>query len=430
MKIKFLLILIFSFYVARAQQILTLEEAVSIALKNNFNILVARNDADIARINNTAGNAGMLPTIDLTGSGSYSVSDEHQKLSGGNENSYSALSAKSINAGAQLNWTLFDGGRMFVTKNKLNEIEALGEIQFKDQVLQSLYDVIASYYNIVRQKQQLVSINEIINFNSERVTIANAGVLAGSLIKSDLLQAKIDLNIALENEINQKTAIQKAKYQLNELLGRTNEIQFDVTDSIPNNYSPDTLQITQQLDSLNYRLRFYRKQAEIARLTLKENKTSYAPVINFKAGYSLSQINNSDGNMLENRSSGPMIGGSIIIPLYNAGENRRKISVAKLELQSRESELQYTRLQVNTDLQNALTEFNDQKMLVDIEKENNGYARENLEISLHRLRLGQTTSLEVHQSQEDYVQSCTRLINYEFNLKIAETHLKQLIAAF
>ena len=56
--------------------------------------------------------------------------------------------------------------------------------------------------------------------------------------------------------------------------------------------------------------------------------------------------------------------------------------------------------------------------------------KENLDISTQRLKLGQTTSIEVHFAQENYVQSCTRLINFEYTLKIAETKLKQLLSSF
>jgi outer membrane protein len=204
---------------------------------------------------------------------------------------------------------------------------------------------------------------------------------------------------------------------------------FEVSDSIPLNYTPDTTKLNQQLDSLNTNILFYRKQIDIARLNLKENNALYLPILNLRAGYYLSQTQNSEGTILENRYNGPQIGGTLVLPLYNAGENRRKMNVSKLEVQSAEYDYQNIKLQVNTDIQNALTEFENQQRLVVLEEENNILARENLEISIQRLRLGQTTSLEVHQAQEDFVLSCTRLINFKYNLKISETKLKQLVAS-
>ena len=118
----------------------------------------------------------------------------------------------------------------------------------------------------------------------------------------------------------------------------------------------------------------------------------------------------------------------MVIPLFSAGENKRKIAVAKLESETATYDLQNIKLQVNTLLENTLTDFENQQKLLEIETENNELAIENIKICLERLRLGQTTSLEVHIAQEDFVQSNTRLIDFRYNLKLAETKLKQLVS--
>jgi outer membrane protein TolC len=79
-------------------------------------------------------------------------------------------------------------------------------------------------------------------------------------------------------------------------------------------------------------------------------------------------------------------------------------------------------------LQNSLTVFDNQLQLLEIEKKNADLAKENLNITMERLRLGQTTSVELHQAQESYVNSLTRLIDFEYYLKVSETKLKQLLS--
>jgi len=423
-----LLILVFTSGV-QAQNLLTPENAVDIALKSNFDILVARDEADISKINNTKGNAGMLPTIDANGSGSYSFNNVYQKLSGGTINKYPSQSSTLLTASAVLSWTLYDGGKMFITKDKLAEMQALGELQFNSKVLEIMYNVVSAYYDIVRQKQQLISMNEAINYNKERVIIAQTGFTAGSLVKTDLLQAKIDLNVAMENAINQEYAISEAQKTLNSILGKDPATAFEVSDSIPLSYIPDKDELFQKLNSSNASILSFKKQIDVARLALKETQKGYSPNITLQGGYYLSQTGNSEGSTLKNRSFGPQIGGTLSIPIYNGGETKRKIAVAKMELQSAQYNLDNVKLQANTDLQNALTDFENQQRLLQIEKNNNQLAKENMEISLQRLRLGQTTSLEVHLAQENYVQSSTRLLNFEYNLKIGETKLKQLVSS-
>ena len=422
------ILLILNISITIAQKKLTINDAINIALKNNFDILVAGNDVSIAKTNNSLGNAGMLPTLALIGSGSYELSNTKQKLSSGSENNYSSLSSTSLSAGAQLSWNLFDGGKMFVTKSKLNEIQALGEIQFKEKVLQTLYDVIASYYDVVRQKQQLNSIQEVLNLNRERVTIAQAGFNAGSLLKTDLLQSKIDLNITTESIINQQFTIDESLKLLNQLLGGKTDGTNEITDSIPFNYSPNRDSLFQKINNSNANILSFQKQIDISQLALKENRSFYFPTLNLKAGYYASQSVNSAGSVLKNSSIGPQVGGTLVVPIYNADETRRKTVTSKILAQSAEYDLQNIKMQVNTTLENTLTEFENQQKLLTIEAENNELAKENIEISMARLKQGQTTSLEVHQAQEFYVQSCTRLINFRYNLKMAETKLKQLVS--
>ena len=427
LKLNILLLLACLTSVVLAQK-LSIDDAISIALKNNFDIRVAKNDAAVSKVNNTAGNAGMLPTVGITGSGTYGVSETNQKLGGGGTNTYPSLSSSSLSAGLQLNWTLFDGGKMFVTKNKLNEIQSLGEIQFREMVLQTLSNVISAYYDVVRQKQQLNSINEILEFNRNRLSIAKAGFNAGTLVKTDLLQSKIDLNVIAESVINQQFAIDESLKNLNLLLGRKGEEAIEVNDSISLNYTPDKAALQQKLNSSNTSILSYQKQIEIAQLALKENRSLYLPNLSLRGGYYLSQTNNSAGTILQNNSVGPQVGASLLIPIYNAGETKRKESLAKIQKETADIDLQSIKLQLNAALLTTLTEFENQQKLLKMEAENNELAKENLQISMERLKHGQTTSTEVHLAQENYVQSNTRLINFRYNLKMAETRLKQLVS--
>lgn len=411
-----------------AQSQLTIEDAVDTALKNNFDIRISRNSSGIAQANNTAGNAGMLPTVSINGSVAAALNSEHQESSSGTVTNTSP-SMLTSNAGVELSWTLYDGGKMFVTRQKLREASQLGEFQFRETVQQTLYEVVAAYYDLIRLKQQLRSVQQTIRYNQERVIIAQAGFNAGSLAKPDLLQTKIDLNGVLETAISQEFAIREGNRALNALLARDAETPVVVSDSIPSGFLPDKETLFSKLNSSNASVLTFQKQLEINRLALKETKSNYLPRFDFSAGYYLSQSTNSTSSVRLNRNLGPQIVGNLSIPIYQAGESKRLQKVAELNLQSAESDLENVRLQMNLALQNTLNDFDNQKILLKIEEENNLLAKEYLEISIQRLRLGQTNSLEVHLAQENFMNSNTRLINYRFGLKLAETKLRQLVAA-
>jgi outer membrane protein TolC len=260
------------------------------------------------------------------------------------------------------------------------------------------------------------------------VKILQVSFNGGSILKNDLLQAKIDKNVYTENAIVQELTISIAKKHLNQLLGLSTDSLFEVVDSIPLNYSVDKNELFQKLNAANTSILSRQKQLDIAKLNLKEYSSYRLPVLNLNAGYYLSATDNSAGAMQKNRLFGPQIGGNLTIPIYQAGQVNRQISTAKIEVESAQFNLENIKLQVNTQLLNAIEAFEYQERLLEIEKENNQYATEYLQISFNRMKFGQTNSLEVHQGQENYVQSCTRLINFRYNLKIAETKLKQLIS--
>ena len=411
-----------------AQDVLTLEQVVNMALKNNFDIQVARSEADIDKVNNTAGNAGMLPGVAVNGTYSKSSISLDQKLSNGTDISKPNASSSNINSNVTLSWTVFDGFKMFVTKRKLNEIETLGELQFKESVMQTVYDVTVAYYNLVKQKQQLASLQEVINYNNERVKILQTSFNAGLTAKNSLLQARIDLNVFSENALNQQSVIQSARRNLNGLLNQSPEKMFEVSDSIPIYDLPANDTILQRLQDNNLTYQASKQQVEISKLAVKEYNSQRYPRLTINGLYNFTQTNNSAGYQLYNKTVGPQFGGTISIPVFQGGNNVRQVKVAKLQYNSSVYNMESTSLKLRIQFQNAITDFENQKKLLMIELDNDALAKENLEISLQRLRLGQTTELEVKLAQESFVDSRTRLINFMFNVKVAETKLKQLMA--
>jgi outer membrane protein TolC len=425
----FFVILLFACIAASAQSILTADSAAALALKNNYDIRIARTAVDISKRNNTAGNAGMLPEAGITGTEAYSQGHVNQHLFDGTSTNVSNANSNSLSAGIALNWTLFDGGKMFITKKKLNEIEALGQTQFQDQIMQTLYLVYSAYYDVVRQKEQLKAIQKVIQFNQERVTILQASFNAGLAPKTDLLQARIDLNVYQENAIAQEVVILAAHRLLNQLLSRDPEYSYEVGDTITVEYQPDKQDLIKKLFSLNPTVLSSQLQVEVARLGVNEFKSLWLPRVDFNAGYDLLHSDNTTGTIRMNESYGPQVGATLSIPLYQAGNVRRQVAVARLQLDAAKYSFESTKLEVNTQLQLALTAFDNQLQLLRIETDNFALAKENLEISIQRLRLGQTTALEVRQAQESFQESLTRLTNFGFASKVAEIRLKQLMGA-
>ncbi|HNW73904.1 MAG TPA: TolC family protein [Bacteroidales bacterium] len=410
------------------QAVMTLEEALSLALKQNYDIRVARSSADIDAANNTAGNAGMLPSIGVSASDQFSYDQVSSTLASGATSTASGARVNNLSSDLGLSWTLFNGGKMFVTRNKLRQINELGEIQFREQVDQTVSDIILAYYDVVRQKQQLASIREVIRYNTERVTILEASFRAGMVPKTDLLQSQVDLNVFTENAIIQETVVLASKRKLNQLICRDAETAFEVTDSIRLDYTPNRDDFREKIYSRNTQVLGLQKQADISALTVREMNASRWPGLSLSAGYGYSLNTNTAGSVTRNQVFGPSVGGSLSWSLFNGGNINRQVRVARLQEQSARFALESVKTAVNTRLQNALSDYDQAVKLMELEKGNTLLAKENLTISLDRLRLGQTTALEVRQAEESYIQSLTRYIQFAYTAKLAETTLRQLVS--
>src|SRR5690606_17209084 len=112
----FLSVLLFSFLGAgqsSAQEILTLEEAVRIALENNYDIRLSRNNLAIDETNVSWANAGLLPRVDATLNDNNGIQTTRQTQADGSVRERNNARNANLNYGVGLTWTIFDGFGMF-----------------------------------------------------------------------------------------------------------------------------------------------------------------------------------------------------------------------------------------------------------------------------------------------------------------------------
>lgn len=406
--------------------LLTAEEAVRIALENNFTIRLVQADADIAKTNNTKGNAGMLPTVNLVANETFTLSTFQQKLSNGTE--FNALGApfNTASAGVQLNWPLFDGRRMFIAKQRLEAQEALGQLNLQSQVQQTTADVLQAYYDIVRGRQQEKALAEVITLNQERLRIAEARLAAGFSGQTDALQARIDLNQRRSDLLNQENVTLSAKRALNQLLARAPETSFEVDETLINNYTPERTSLLQKIQTQNPTMLSLQKSNDIAALLTDEARTLNKLRINGIGQFNALRSDNGSGFQRSNTQAGLTIGGSVVYPLYSGGNFKRQVQTAQLQAQQASIQVDAQRLSIESSLDNQLAFFKTQQQVLLLEEENVTNARENLNVSTERFRLGQTNALETQTAQNTLEQALFRRNLALFNLKITELQLRLL----
>src|ERR1044072_4510765 len=134
-----------------AQDTLTVDQAIATALHNNYDILLSKEDSASVAITNEYRNAVFLPTLNANSTILYNKNAQTTKLTDGTERKRTGIHANNINAALSLNWTLFDGFRMFILRDRLDVNILRGNLTIKNQVVNTVSDVIKTYFDIVRQ---------------------------------------------------------------------------------------------------------------------------------------------------------------------------------------------------------------------------------------------------------------------------------------
>ena len=233
-KILFRSLLLFFFCIIKinAQEVLTIENAVKIALENNFEIKIAANNLDIDKTNVAIGNAGMLPRVTASLVDANRIENSIQTLQNGTVNKLDNAKNNSLNYGVGLDWTIFNGFKMFARLDQLKELQKLGEAQLKRTIIQKISEVNTVYYDLVQQQQQLSALDTTIVISNQRLILAQNRFNIGKASKLEVLNAQVDLNTDKVALLRQKEFYANRKIILNQILARDSKIDFKVVNQV------------------------------------------------------------------------------------------------------------------------------------------------------------------------------------------------------
>jgi len=411
-----------------AQDSLTVEQAVAFALQNNYDILLSRNDSAVAAINYQYRNAAFLPRLNATTSYIKNNNNQKQTFSDGSERERNGIRSNNLAAGINLNWTIFDGFRMFLLRDQLDLAVEQGNLVVKTAVINTVANVITTYYDLVRQQQQLRNVEEQMMLASDRLRLAQYRFDIGVGIKPDVLQAQIDFNNSKAAQLNQLALIDQRRQTLNQLMNTAPSATYKVSDTIPVRTDYVLGNILANLSTPD--LQLARTNIELAALNVRLARTARYPTLSIISAYNFNRTANNEVinpfTPLFNLNRGFNYGVTASIPIFNNFQVRQQIRQAELAVQFQELQLQNQTSLLNTSLVNTFRNYEAQRQIVTTLDSNVVLARENLFIERERYRLGRTTFIELRQAEENVSTTITNLINARYNLKVAETEILRL----
>ena len=404
---------------------LTLEDAVKTAIENNFNIRIAQNNAVIQGVNNTRGNAGMLPDVALNFGQTFNINNTKQELANGEIRQGNGAQSRNLNANVQANWTVFDGMRMFVTKDRLEQIENFGKINLQLQIENTISDVMSTYYAIEHQMRRIETIHQAIGISRDRLALAKLKKEAGTGSGIPVLQAEVDINADSSNLINQEMVLKNLKINLNRLMATDADNDFKVmaTQDIS---VPNIQDIVIMANQRNKQLMLSEKNIEISKLTIKQWQTNQYPTLDINLGYNFTRMNAEIGLIKFNQNAGINYGLTGRWNIFNGWNNKREIQVAKLNLETEKLNKENLSAQLEADIYTLYNEYVNAQLISGQEDKNISVAQQTLDITNERMRFGTINDLELRQAQLNVTEAQFRKIQASYTAKIAMLALNRL----
>ena len=225
--------------------------------------------------------------------------------------------------------------------------------------------------------------------------------------------------------MNQRTILEEKQADLNRILSRNADTDFNTVDSIPFDYDPKLIDAN-ELENKNYQLLAAMKNVEVMKYAKKEAFSQFLPNLAVNGGYGFNRTQSSAGFSLYNQTYGLNGGFTLTIPLFNGLVYLNQYKIAGIQIQNSQFALEKAKMQTKINYYEALKDFETAKDVLKLEEENITYADENVKIALERFRLAQSTTIELRTAQQSFEDAQTRLVNARFNAKSAETELMRL----
>jgi len=412
---------------SKAQELLTVKEAIAIALENNYDIKLFQNNLKVAQENVTPGNAGMLPTVTGNFTQSNSVSNSNQTQISGEVRALDNAKNNSLNYGISVGWTVFDGLGMFSRYETLKELQKQGEAELQRSVVTRISDVISTYYTIVEQQNLLSAMDSSIVISQERLRTAENRFSIGKASRLEVLNVQVNLNTDESNRIKQANVVKNLKIALNNLLARDLQQEFQVVREVHIDQSLTLGNLLEQAKSSNPDLILISINRRLAELEEKTIRANRYPTVRLNGGYNFSESESSLGFVAQSKSRGLTYGVTASVNIFDGFNQRRNERIAKLRIENADLQINQTNLQIETEISQAYNLYKTNLALVELEEKNEQIARQNMNITLEKYKIGTVSAVEFRDAQENFINAVSRFNSAQTQAKLSETLLMELI---
>lgn len=430
--------LLFFIIFGYSQEALNLQQAIEIGLKNNYQIQIAERNLEIAQNSNDWSIAGRYPNINATLNWNNNFVKSNNPASFFPENT--SLSS-GIVPGAELTWTLYNGSRIRLSKQQLEQLQQIAQGNVQIGVENTIQNIILAYYQALVQQEQLRLREEVLNLSRDRLEYARVRVEFGQAASFDVLQSQDAYLNDSTSFLIQKNTFENAIRNLNTAMGvdalgttyqLTDQLQFAVQDYTLEDLKNRMLVSNRVLQNL-----FVTR--EIAAIGTRIQETAQKPQVNLRLGvtdninYNIisRQVNISgeerDFSNVRTNALNTTLGVSLVYNVFDWGVRKRNIQNARIQEITAQLNIEDQKRNLNGQLETTYATFNNQRQLVEVTNQLVTNAQRSLTIAGDRFEAGLINVFDYRVVQLSYISAVQSRLNAIYNLKTTETDLIRLV---
>ncbi|MGB1231774.1 MAG: TolC family protein [Winogradskyella sp.] len=411
-----------------SQNVVKSSELIGLALEHNYGIKIANNTLAVAVNNKSILNSGYLPTLTANAGASIDKQNTEGELANGESRIANGAETRRYNASINLNYTLFDGFGRYYNYKRLKEQYNLSELQARATIENTITQLLTIYYDVARRSENLKSLDETLKISKDRLTRAAYQFEYGQNTKLQVLNAKVDINNDSITSITARQALNNAKRDLNFVTGNKIDKEFAVDTTVTFLLQLNKLDLLSKLYSNNVNLIQSKKNTTINEFIIKANTSGYLPRVGLTGSYGWNESTNNSplAFLLQNTNTGLSAGLNLTWNLFDGGSTLTNVKNAKLNLENQKLQNTQLQLDIERNFNNAWDDYQNKLQIYNVQEINIKTAKNNFERTKEKFKLGQVTSIEFRQAQQNLLTTELSKNSAKYDAKLAEILVLQI----
>ena len=389
-----------------AQEPLTLEDCLSLATKNNINLIQMKTNIEQAQTGVTSAYSSFYPSADL--SSSYRNSEG---VSGKRTGSY------STNIG--IRYPLYQGGYIRAGVKAAKARVKMAEVNYRLAEDEVILEVKEAFFKILQKQEQIALAEDILKRRKEDLVLIKLKYEAGRESAPAVKEAEVSL---LQSEYDKKQAedeLSLAKIRLNLLLGRTGRAEVSIQYQDEQTQFPPVQRIVEEAQAQRPEMLAERANTEVLKAQVTQAKSNYFPTISLSSSYGM------QGNEFLDQQGDWSVGISLSLPIFEGFSRKAKVNEATLSLREQDERIQELKQQMEEEIEQDWSNWELAEKIIEVNSKTLQAAREMYQLTKLQYEQGMTSYFFLQQKESDLSNAENRYVNALYNLRVSGAKLEK-----